>query len=61
MTIKQAVYGDFKKNDIRIKTFSKTENVYLFQNILKSAGYDCILVDSDISSDNLWKGEKEKI
>lgn len=42
MTI--AVYGDFKKEDIRIKIFNKGSlEVFRFQNTLIEAGYDCKL------------------
>lgn len=42
MTI--AVYGDFKKDDVRIKVMKEggTEQ-FSFQNTLIAAGYDCKL------------------
>lgn len=42
MTI--AVYGDFGKDDIRLKMFrGNSTNQFVFQNTLKDAGYDCKL------------------
>ena len=35
------VYGDFSKKDIRIKVFYNGDmEQYIFQNILRDAGYD---------------------
>lgn len=49
------VYGEFEKKEIRIKVFPTSENEqrhYIFQNILREAGYDAELFsinDNDIS------------
>lgn len=46
------VYGDFAKNDIRIKMFpANSTNEFNFQNILIAAGYDAKLFtvnDTDV-------------
>lgn len=46
------VYGDFKKDDIRIKVFKSGDaREYSFQNTLISAGYDAKLFsisDADV-------------
>lgn len=36
------VYGDFKKNDVKVKPVTNKEQ-FVFQNILIQAGYDCQL------------------
>lgn len=38
-----AIYGDFEKKDIRTRIMINNGEQYRFQNMLISAGYDCIL------------------
>lgn len=43
VVLEVAVYGDFEKKDIRIKVFKPEggTGIYQFQNVLRTAGYDC--------------------
>lgn len=49
-----AVYGDFAKKEIKVKTFKTgTTEQFRFQNTLREAGYDCELfhVDEEAKAD----------